>query len=180
MPEAAPANGAPVLKGAAPAIVPRSGTGDGEVSLVMMLDLETEVVGGRVDRDAGEERRRRVDRAAVPILAGVQARDELDEAEADGKKGEQALSIRILDPLPSVSANAAAAARKDPEDMGVIVLQGYGATETAAGCCTTMTWGLTLGRQRITSSRIAPHDAANSPPTPIANSAGSYISSLTL
>jgi DNA polymerase III subunit alpha len=43
MPEAAPGNGAPVLKGAAPAIVPRSGTGDGEVSLVMMLDLETEV-----------------------------------------------------------------------------------------------------------------------------------------
>ena len=32
-----------VLKGAAPAIVPRSGAGDGEVSLVMMLDLETEV-----------------------------------------------------------------------------------------------------------------------------------------
>jgi DNA polymerase III subunit alpha len=43
MPEAAPGNGAPVLKGAAPAIVPRSGAGDGEVSLVMMLDLETEV-----------------------------------------------------------------------------------------------------------------------------------------
>ena len=40
---------------------------------------------------------------------------------ADGKKGEQALSIRILDPLPSVSANAAAAARKDPEDMSVII-----------------------------------------------------------
>jgi DNA polymerase-3 subunit alpha len=43
MPEAAPGNGTPVLKGAAPAIVPRAGAGDGEVSLVMMLDLETEV-----------------------------------------------------------------------------------------------------------------------------------------
>ncbi len=43
MPETAASNGAPVLKGAAPAIVPRSGAGDGEVSLVMMLDLETEV-----------------------------------------------------------------------------------------------------------------------------------------
>jgi len=43
MPEAAASNGSPVLKGAAPAIVPRSGAGDGEVSLVMMLDLETEV-----------------------------------------------------------------------------------------------------------------------------------------
>jgi DNA polymerase III subunit alpha len=43
MPEAAPANGAAAQKGAAPHIVPRSGAGDGEVSLVMMLDLETEV-----------------------------------------------------------------------------------------------------------------------------------------
>jgi DNA polymerase-3 subunit alpha len=43
MPEAAASNGSPVLKGAGPAIVPRSGAGDGEVSLVMMLDLETEV-----------------------------------------------------------------------------------------------------------------------------------------
>jgi CspA family cold shock protein len=40
---------------------------------------------------------------------------------AEGKKGEQALSVRILDPLPSVSAAVAAAARKDPEDLGVIV-----------------------------------------------------------
>jgi DNA polymerase III subunit alpha len=48
MPEAAPSNGAPVLKGAAPSttpssIAPRSASGDGEVSLVMLLDLETEV-----------------------------------------------------------------------------------------------------------------------------------------
>jgi DNA polymerase III subunit alpha len=43
MPEAAPSNGAPVLKGAAPSIAPRPASGDGEVSLVMMLDLETEV-----------------------------------------------------------------------------------------------------------------------------------------
>lgn len=40
---------------------------------------------------------------------------------AAGKKGDQALSVRLLDPLPSVAANAAAAARKDPEDLGVIV-----------------------------------------------------------
>jgi len=43
MPEAALSNGAPVLKGAAPGIAPRSSSGDGEVSLVMLLDLETEV-----------------------------------------------------------------------------------------------------------------------------------------
>ena len=41
------------------------------------LELELEVVGGRVHRDAEEERRRRVDRAAVEVLAPVQLRDEL-------------------------------------------------------------------------------------------------------
>ena len=40
---------------------------------------------------------------------------------AEGKKGEQALSIRVLDAPPSVVANTAAAKRKDAEDMGVIV-----------------------------------------------------------
>jgi DNA polymerase-3 subunit alpha len=41
-PDAAAANGNGG-KTAAPALVPRSGGGEGEVSLVMMLDLETEV-----------------------------------------------------------------------------------------------------------------------------------------
>jgi CspA family cold shock protein len=36
---------------------------------------------------------------------------------AAGSKGDQALSVRLLDPLPSV----AAAARKPPEDMAVII-----------------------------------------------------------
>ena len=36
------------------------------------VGLELEVVGGRVDRDADEERRRRVDRPAVEVLAAVQ------------------------------------------------------------------------------------------------------------
>jgi CspA family cold shock protein len=36
---------------------------------------------------------------------------------AEGRRGAQALSLRILDPLPSV----AKAARKEPEDMTVIV-----------------------------------------------------------
>jgi DNA polymerase-3 subunit alpha len=42
-PEGAPASGAAMPKTTAPAIVPRAGAGDGEVSLVMMLDLRTEV-----------------------------------------------------------------------------------------------------------------------------------------
>lgn len=40
---------------------------------------------------------------------------------AEGRRGEQALSVRVLDPLPSVQQAAAAAQRKDPEDMVVIV-----------------------------------------------------------
>ena len=36
---------------------------------------------------------------------------------ADGRRGEQALSVRVLDPLPSV----AAAARKDPDSMVPVV-----------------------------------------------------------
>lgn len=36
---------------------------------------------------------------------------------AEGRRGEQALSVRVLDPLPSVSA----ATRKKPDDMVTIV-----------------------------------------------------------
>jgi CspA family cold shock protein len=36
---------------------------------------------------------------------------------AEGRRGEQALSVRVLDPIPSV----AAAARKSPDEMTVIV-----------------------------------------------------------
>jgi len=40
---------------------------------------------------------------------------------AEGRRGEQALSVRVLDPLPSVQQAAVAAQRKDPDDMVVIV-----------------------------------------------------------
>ena len=43
------------------------------------IRLEPEIVRGRVHRNAGEERRRRVDRAAVEVLAAVEARHQLDE-----------------------------------------------------------------------------------------------------
>ncbi len=35
----------------------------------------------------------------------------------DGKRGEQALTVKVLDPVPSVAASA----RKPAEDMGIIV-----------------------------------------------------------
>jgi CspA family cold shock protein len=40
---------------------------------------------------------------------------------AEGRRGEQALSLRVLDPLPSVSRAVAQAQRKDPEEMAIIV-----------------------------------------------------------
>ena len=40
---------------------------------------------------------------------------------AEGRRGEQALSVRVLDPLPSVAQAAAASQRKDPDEMVVIV-----------------------------------------------------------
>jgi CspA family cold shock protein len=40
---------------------------------------------------------------------------------AEGRRGEQALSLRVLDPLPSVSRAVAQAQRKDPETMAVII-----------------------------------------------------------
>ena len=40
---------------------------------------------------------------------------------AEGRRGEQALSVRVLDPLPSVVQATVAAQRKDPDEMVVIV-----------------------------------------------------------
>ena len=40
---------------------------------------------------------------------------------AEGKRGEHALSVRVLDPVPSVAKAAAKAARKPADDMAVIV-----------------------------------------------------------
>lgn len=40
---------------------------------------------------------------------------------AEGRRGEQALSVRVLNPTPSVAAAHAAAARKKPDDMVTII-----------------------------------------------------------
>ncbi len=40
---------------------------------------------------------------------------------AQGRRGEQALQVRVLDPLPSVVQATKQAARKDPDEMTVIV-----------------------------------------------------------
>jgi CspA family cold shock protein len=63
-----------------------------------------------------------VHRDALP--AGVPALKPGSRVEfgiVDGRRGEQALTVKLLDPLPSVAARAAASARKPADDMAVIV-----------------------------------------------------------
>jgi CspA family cold shock protein len=55
---------------------------------------------------------------ALPAgVAALKPGSRVEFGVAEGKRGEQALSIRLLDPVPSVAAST----RKDPEDMSVIV-----------------------------------------------------------
>jgi cold shock protein len=55
--------------------------------------------------------------ALPPGVASLKPGQRVEFGVAEGKRGEQALSVRILDPLPSV----AAAQRKKPDDMVTIV-----------------------------------------------------------
>lgn len=56
--------------------------------------------------------------SALPSgVAALKPGQRVEFGVAEGKRGEQALSVRVLDPLPSVSA----AQRKSPDDMVTIV-----------------------------------------------------------
>jgi cold shock protein len=55
--------------------------------------------------------------ALPPGVPALRAGSRVEFGVAEGRRGEQALSVRVLDPLPSV----AKASRKPPEDMTVIV-----------------------------------------------------------
>jgi CspA family cold shock protein len=56
--------------------------------------------------------------SALPAgVTSVKPGTRLEFGVAEGRRGEQALSVRLLDPLPSV----AAAARKDPEDLAILI-----------------------------------------------------------
>lgn len=60
--------------------------------------------------------------SALPAgVAALKPGQRVEFGVAEGKRGEQALSVRVLDPLPSVSAAQSAAARKKPDDMATIV-----------------------------------------------------------
>jgi CspA family cold shock protein len=56
--------------------------------------------------------------SALPAgVSALKPGQRVDFGVAEGKRGEQALSVRVLDPLPSVSA----ASRKKPDDFVTII-----------------------------------------------------------
>lgn len=56
--------------------------------------------------------------SALPSgVTALKAGQRVEFGVAEGRRGEQALSVRVLDPLPSVSA----ASRKKPDDMVTII-----------------------------------------------------------
>ena len=61
-----------------------------------------------------------VHRSALPEgVTSMKPGTRVEFGVAEGKRGEQALSVRVLDPIPSVAKAAAAAARKPAEEMAV-------------------------------------------------------------
>jgi cold shock protein len=63
-----------------------------------------------------------VHRDALPQgVPGLKPGSRVEFGIVDGRRGEQALTVKVLDPVPSVAAAAAAAARKPAEDMAIIV-----------------------------------------------------------
>lgn len=59
--------------------------------------------------------------SALPQGTSLKPGAKVEFGVAEGKRGLQALSVRVLEPVPSVAKAVAKAARKPPEDMTVIV-----------------------------------------------------------
>ena len=63
-----------------------------------------------------------VHRDALPQgVPGLKPGSRVEFGIVDGRRGEQALTVKVLDPMPSVAAAAAAAHRKPADDMAIIV-----------------------------------------------------------
>jgi CspA family cold shock protein len=81
---------------------------------------DTEKGFGFLSRDDGGDVF--VHSSALPSgLDGLKPGNRVEFGVAEGKRGEQALSVRVLDAPPSLVQAAAAASRKKPEDLVVIV-----------------------------------------------------------
>jgi CspA family cold shock protein len=81
---------------------------------------DTEKGFGFLSRDDGGDVF--VHSSALPSgLDGLKPGNRVEFGVAEGKRGEQALSVRVLDAPPSLVAAQAAAQRKKPEDLVVLV-----------------------------------------------------------
>ena len=75
---------------------------------------------GFLSRDEGEDVFVRAD--ALPEgVASLKAGTRVEFGIVQGNRGDQALQVRLLDPVTSVSRSQSQARRKDPEAMAVIV-----------------------------------------------------------
>ena len=75
---------------------------------------------GFLSRDEGEDVFVRAD--ALPEgLTSLKAGTRVEFGIVQGNRGDQALQVRLLDPVTSVSRSQSQARRKDPEAMAVIV-----------------------------------------------------------
>ena len=75
---------------------------------------------GFLSQDDGPDVYVRAD-ALPPGTDNLKAGTRVEFGIAQGRRGEQALQVRILDTPPSVSKNRAAAKRRKPEEMTLIV-----------------------------------------------------------
>lgn len=81
---------------------------------------DTEKGFGFLSRDDGGDVF--VHSSALPAgVAALKPGSRVEFGIVDGKRGEQALSVTVLEPLPSVAGAAAASGRKPADDMAVIV-----------------------------------------------------------
>ena len=75
---------------------------------------------GFLSRDEGEDVFVRAD-ALLDGVTSLKAGSRVEFGIVQGNRGDQALQVRLLDPLTSVSRSQSAARRKDPDAMAVIV-----------------------------------------------------------
>ena len=54
-------------------------------------------------------------------MPGLKPGSRVEFGIVDGRRGEQALTVKVLDPVPSVEKAVAAANRKPADDMAIIV-----------------------------------------------------------
>lgn len=63
-----------------------------------------------------------VHRDALPAgVAELKPGQRVEFGIVEGRRGDQALQVRVLDPLPSVAATSAAANRRDPDELVPII-----------------------------------------------------------